>query len=33
MNTDCSCWEKVHPIKVTSQNKLFLKSEVLQRKW
>lgn len=25
--------EKLHPIKVTPQNKLFLKSEILQRKW
>lgn len=25
--------EKLHPIKVTAQSKLFLKSEILQRKW
>lgn len=25
--------EKLHPIKVTAKNKLFLKSEILQRRW
>ena len=25
--------DKLHPVKVTPKNKLFLKSEILQRKW